>query len=253
MPSDATAGAGPAAVGDTDSTGGGTAAGAGPAAAVPGGGRPQAPASGPPAGVDELRRAVAAHLPGDAREEAARQRILAELGRLRAPFDEHADPLHVTGSAVIVGRRGTVLHLHRRLGRWMQTGGHVDPGESPAAAAWRESQEETGLALQHPAGGPVLLHVDVHPAAKGHTHLDIRYLLLGPDDDPHPPPGESPLARWYRWDDAFALADDALRGALVAARRHPLCPAGGATGDPSDPGPSRQEPQEPHEPQEQQP
>lgn len=110
----------------------------------------------------------------------------------------------------------------------MQTGGHLDPGESPAAAARRESEEETGLALRHPPQGPVLLHVDVHRAAKGHTHLDIRYLLLGPDDDPHPPPGESPLARWYGWDDAFALADDALRGALTAARRHPLCPAVGS-------------------------
>ena len=169
----------------------------------------------------DVRRAVAAHDPGDGREAAARERILTALGELPAPFDLHADPVHVTGSAIVVGRRGTVLHMHKRLHRWMQPGGHLDPGEAPWDAALRESQEETGLPLRHPDDGPRLVHVDVHPAAENHTHLDLRYLLLAPDDDPSPPEGESPLARWYSWDEAAALADDALRGALEVARREP--------------------------------
>lgn len=166
----------------------------------------------------DLRRLVAGHVPADLREAAAKERFLAELDRLEHPCDETTDPVHVTASAVVVGPRGTVLHLHRKLGRWMQPGGHVDPGESPAAAALRESQEETGLSLAHPPGGPDLIHLDVHPAAGGHTHLDLRYLLVGPDEDPHPPPGESPEARWYGWDEAVATADDALVGALRVAR-----------------------------------
>jgi 8-oxo-dGTP pyrophosphatase MutT (NUDIX family) len=171
--------------------------------------------------VEEARTTVAGHTPADGRETEARTRILEELGRLDRPFDEEADPVHVTGSAVVVGPRGTVLHLHKRLHRWMQPGGHIDPGEGPWAAALRESEEETGLALRHPADGPRLLHVDVHDAAHGHTHLDLRYLLLAPDQDPSPPPGESPDARWYTWDEALALADDALVGALEVARRQP--------------------------------
>jgi 8-oxo-dGTP pyrophosphatase MutT (NUDIX family) len=103
----------------------------------------------------------------------------------------------------------------------MQPGGHLDPGEGPWDAALRESEEETGLALRHPEGGPRLIHVDVHDAAKGHTHLDLRYLLLAPDEDPAPPPGESPDARWYAWEEALAVADDALVGALEVARREP--------------------------------
>jgi len=168
--------------------------------------------------VDAVRRAVAAHDPVDGRESEARERILTALATLGDPLDLEADPTHVTGSAIVVGKRGTVLHMHKRLHRWMQPGGHLDPGEAPWEAALRESQEETGLALRHPAGGPRLEHVDVHPAAEGHTHLDLRYLLLAPDDDPSPLEGESPLARWFTWDEALALADDALRGALEVVR-----------------------------------
>ena len=62
------------------------------------------------------------------------------------------------------------------------------------------------------------IHLDVHEAALGHTHLDLRYLLLGPDTDPMPPPDESPDARWFSWDEAMAMADPALIDALPLAR-----------------------------------
>jgi 8-oxo-dGTP pyrophosphatase MutT (NUDIX family) len=175
----------------------------------------------PPEALDEVRLAIWRHRPDDSRETNARVRILAELYRLAAPFDEDADPVHVTASAIVVGARGTVLHVHKRLGRWMQPGGHVEPGEWPWQAAVREAREETGLALAHPVGGPRLLHVDVHAAAKGHTHLDLRYLVVGCDDDPTPLAGESPHARWYSWPEALAMADDALVNALRVALRRP--------------------------------
>ena len=165
-----------------------------------------------------VRDLVEGHEPSTPREAAAKERFLAELGRLVAPCDEHADRTHVTASAIVVGRRGTVLHLHKRLGIWMQPGGHIDAGETPAAAARREATEELGLAVAHPATGPRLLHLDVHEAALGHTHLDLRYLLVGEDADPAPPPGESPEARWCDWDEAASLADAALADALPLAR-----------------------------------
>ena len=100
----------------------------------------------------------------------------------------------------------------------MQPGGHIDAGETPAVAARREAIEELGLDVEHPADGPQLLHLDVHEAALGHTHLDLRYLLVAGDDDPHPPPGESPDARWCSWEEAMAIADAALVDALPLAR-----------------------------------
>lgn len=175
-----------------------------------------------PAGLaGEVRGTVQSHVPGDEREERARARILDALSHLERPFDEQGGPCHVTGSAVVVGPRGTVLHLHKRLGRWMQPGGHVDPGEAPWEAARREAVEETGLRVRHPAHGPRLVHVDVHDAAKGHEHLDLRYLLVAEDGEPRPGAGESPQVRWFTWEEAARHADDALHGALEVARRQP--------------------------------
>lgn len=157
------------------------------------------------------------------RERTSRQRFLQDLHRLPHPFAEHADPVHVTGSAIITGPRGVVLHFHKRLRMWLQTGGHVEPEETPWDAALRESVEETGLALDHSGGTPHFVHLDVHPAARGHTHLDLRYLLApaDPEADPAPPPGESQQVRWFTWNEAIAHADAGLVDALRRLRPTP--------------------------------
>lgn len=155
----------------------------------------------------------------DARTGVSKRRFLAELGRLERPFDEHADPVHVTASAIVVGPRGTVLHRHKRLGLWLQPGGHIDQGEAPWEAAVREVVEETGIRASYPDGGPLLFHVDVHNGAKGHTHLDLRYLVRAGDVDCVPPAGESPDCRWFDWHEAMTVADPGLLGALRLAAR----------------------------------
>lgn len=174
-----------------------------------------------------LRRDIAAMTPVDGRHAAAIDRFLAELDRLPAPLDEHADPVHVTASAIVTGSRGTVLHRHKRLGLWLQPGGHIDRDETPWDAALRETREETGLGATHAGTAAQLIHVDVHDGGRGHTHLDLRYLLLAGDDDPTPPAGESPDVRWFAWDDAIAVADPGLSGALrlLAPGQSPRAPA----------------------------
>jgi len=172
-----------------------------------------------PDSATSLRRLIGAHEVADDTEADAKAQMLSELNRLENPCEESADPVHVTASAIVVGPRGVILHRHRRLGRWLQPGGHINPGESPAEAALRESEEETGLSLRHPSSGPVLVHLDVHTGASGHTHLDLRYLLTGSDEDPDPPPWESPQVRWFSWEEAESVSDLALVSALRKARQ----------------------------------
>jgi 8-oxo-dGTP pyrophosphatase MutT (NUDIX family) len=166
--------------------------------------------------IPEVRRQLDALVPVDRREACSLARIAHELERLRAPFDEHADPTHVTSSAIVTSARGVLLHRHKRLGLWLQPGGHVDTGEEPAAAAVREVREETGLWARHDRQPPAIAHVDVHSGGRGHIHLDLRYQLHGPEEDPCPPDGESPDVAWFSWPDAIALADPGLRGFLKA-------------------------------------
>jgi 8-oxo-dGTP pyrophosphatase MutT (NUDIX family) len=171
-----------------------------------------------------VRAAVLARQPVDDRERSSIERFVIELDQLERPFDQEAGPVHITGSAIVIGLRGVVLLRHKRLGIWLQPGGHIDPGETPWAAARREATEETGLAVRFMADDqrldqPALVHVDVHAGGRGHTHLDLRYVVVVDDDeDPAPPPGESQEIGWFDWDDAIALADDGLRGALTALR-----------------------------------
>jgi 8-oxo-dGTP pyrophosphatase MutT (NUDIX family) len=166
-----------------------------------------------------IRADVAARRPVDEREAVSVDRFLVAFDALAAPLDQESDPIHVTGSGIVVGPRGVVLLEHKRLGIWLQPGGHIDPGETPWGAALRESREETGLAVSFAgpvdqAGIPELIHVDVHEGGRGHTHLDLRYLIDGGDADPDPPEGESQQIAWFAWSTAIERADPGLSGLL---------------------------------------
>jgi 8-oxo-dGTP pyrophosphatase MutT (NUDIX family) len=173
--------------------------------------------------IRRLRTDVASRVPLDDREAASIDAFLTEMDRLEDPLDQRLGPVHVTGSAIVVGPRGVLLLKHKRLGLWLQPGGHIDPGETPWQAALREAVEETGLDLAFAGpvdadGVPELIHVDVHAGGRGHTHLDTRYLIDGGDADPAPPPGESQEVGWFDWDTAIEMADPGLCAVLRQLR-----------------------------------
>jgi 8-oxo-dGTP pyrophosphatase MutT (NUDIX family) len=124
--------------------------------------------------------------------------------RIRAFIAAHQDcflrtcrPGHLTGSAWIVSpdHRSVLLVHHRKLGRWLQPGGHADGEADLFRVALREAREETGLEtfVTLPGGDPPApLDVDIHeiPPYGGepaHLHLDVRFLLVAK-------PGEEPQA-----------------------------------------------------------
>jgi 8-oxo-dGTP pyrophosphatase MutT (NUDIX family) len=157
---------------------------------------------------------VRALVPVDDLERNDIERFVVDVSRLAEPFSRVADPVHVTGSGFVVGRRGIVLLRHLKLALWVQPGGHLDPGEAPWEAARREVAEETGIAAEFLGGAPELAHVSVHGVPSGHTHLDLRYLFDGGDADPDPPPGESQDVRWFAWEEAIATAEPRLTSIL---------------------------------------
>lgn len=169
--------------------------------------------------VKKVRAQVAHRVPVDDRETQSIQRFLTIFDQLSDPLSQDANATHVTGSGIVIGPRGVVLLKHKRLGFWLQPGGHIDAGELPWEAALRESREETGLDCSFAGplddrGVPPLIHVDVHAGGRGHTHLDMRYLIDGGDADPDPPEGESQEIDWFGWPEAIELADDGVAGLL---------------------------------------
>ena len=136
-------------------------------------------------------------------------------------------PGHFTASGFVVSPEGSSLLLihHRRLDRWLQPGGHIDPGDaSPIAGAAREVTEETGVSVE-----PIsldLLDLDIHSIPPrvpepAHEHFDLRFAFRAL--------GEALIAAdevydavWVPWEDFDAYSVDVSVTRATAALRR-LC------------------------------
>ena len=154
----------------------------------------------------DLLAALAAYRPEDAGEAGFLARFRAFLDR-PDPFRRGDPDGHVTASAIVARPSDDAILLvsHRKLGGWLQPGGHVEPEDgSVFETALREVREETGIERFESPDDGAILDLDVHaiPAfgdEPAHVHYDVRYLLTSED-------GKAPAAgaAWF--------ARDAIRG-----------------------------------------
>lgn len=181
---------------------------------------------------DHLRRLLDAHVPADATEAAHRDAMRALCDVPGDPFArDHWDPGHFTASAFVLAPDGDDLLLvfHGKLHRWLQPGGHVDPGDEDVfAAACREVAEETGV-TDVTVVGEGLFDVDVHviPARRDdppHRHFDARILLRAATRE-HEAGSDARDARWVPLDrvNAHESDDSVMRAVAKLLGRSPPC------------------------------
>lgn len=145
--------------------------------------------------------------------ETGRQ-VLDFMSRTSAPCSRKTPEGHITCSAFVVNQdfNKAALIEHAQLQRWLQPGGHMEPGEYPAEAAVREATEETGLSgVQLMAPG--LIDVDIHTIpenpGKGepeHSHYDLRYLCVAINEEMAPDMSETNGAAWLSFEDILSDA-----------------------------------------------
>jgi len=94
---------------------------------------------------------------------------------------------HFCASTYIIdpSTKKILLVKHKKFGKWVQPGGHIEHGEIPEEAAVREAYEETGLKVKiigdrFPREEDFIrpLGIQKNRNELGDLHIDITYLAI---------------------------------------------------------------------------
>jgi 8-oxo-dGTP pyrophosphatase MutT (NUDIX family) len=156
--------------------------------------------------------------PADERERAMVGELDAFVRAHRDCFERRLSIGHVTASAWVVSesRSHALLTHHRKLGRWLQLGGHADGDDDLRRVALREAREESGLCAIRFVDTQIY-DVDVHAIpARGtepaHKHYDVRFAFFAERSDPLTVSDESHELAWFPLAALFAdTVDESVR------------------------------------------
>ncbi len=109
---------------------------------------------------------------------------------------------HVTGSVWLINHEEThvLLTHHKKLGIWLQLGGHADGDPHIPQVALKEAYEESGIdELEFVF--PEIFDIDIHPIPnKCVAHYDVRYLIKAGPNATYTVSHESHDLAWVSFD-----------------------------------------------------
>ncbi len=160
-----------------------------------------------------LHADTVATLRGFVGQDALKEAYLGFLAAREDACRRSCEPGHITASALVLDATAehALLTLHPRVGRWLQLGGHCEPGdETLAAAALREATEESGMRGLRIEPTPI--HLDVHPITCSlgvpTRHFDVRFLVRAPVGAQPVRSAESVDLQWWPLDSLPDNVDD---------------------------------------------
>ena len=123
---------------------------------------------------------------------------------------------HFTGGAWLVSADGCRILMthHRKLGRWLQLGGHADGDQDLARVALREAEEESGLSGLRLEPGIFDLdrhRIPEHKDVPAHWHYDVRYVVRAGDSEAFVVSEESLELAWRPVAEIASEEDESMR------------------------------------------